>query len=150
DGEPASRRQDGARARHVLPLHSRNLAGGLGHRDQRAVRGHRSRRQALLRHPGATLRQTMRTGPLELGSLSSQSPLASGDAAAFRRDGFLFPLDVFTPAEAADWAAEVAALPTPALQAHPAPWVQKAYLLLPSLDRLVRDPRLTDRVAAIL
>jgi len=76
--------------------------------------------------------------------------LTSDAAAGYRRDGFLFPVDAFTPAEAADWAAEIAALPTPALAAHPAPWVQKAYLLLPSLDHLMRDPRLTGPVASIL
>jgi non-haem Fe2+, alpha-ketoglutarate-dependent halogenase len=76
--------------------------------------------------------------------------LAAAAVEAYRRDGFLFPVDAFTPAEAADWAAEIAALPTPALAAHPAPWVQKAYLLLPSLDGLMRDPRLTGSVASIL
>jgi hypothetical protein len=75
-------------------------------------------------------------------------PPTSADA--YRRDGFLFPLDVFTPQEAAGWAAEIAALPTPALKTHPAPWLQKAYLLLPALDALMRDPRLTGRVAGIL
>lgn len=76
--------------------------------------------------------------------------LAPEQVAAYERDGFLFPLRVFTAAEAARWAAEIAALPTPELRRHPAPWVQKAYLLLPSLDALTRDPRLTGPVASIL
>jgi len=33
---------------------------------------------------------------------------------------------------------------------HPVPWTQKAYLLLPSLDALIRDARLTGPVASIL
>src|SRR3981189_3410829 len=69
---------------------------------------------------------------------------------AYERDGFLFPLPVFTAAEASGWAAEIAKLPTPELQRHTAPWVQKSYLFLPSLDRLMRDERLTGRVAGIL
>jgi ectoine hydroxylase-related dioxygenase (phytanoyl-CoA dioxygenase family) len=77
-------------------------------------------------------------------------PLPSTSVEAYRRDGFLFPLDVFTPREAAGWTAEIAMLPTPALEAHPAPWLQKAYLLLPALDALMRDARLTGPVAAIL
>jgi ectoine hydroxylase-related dioxygenase (phytanoyl-CoA dioxygenase family) len=69
---------------------------------------------------------------------------------AYERDGFLFPLPVFTAAEASGWAAEIATLPTPELQRHTVPWVQKSYLFLPSLDRLMRDERLTGRVAGIL
>jgi non-haem Fe2+, alpha-ketoglutarate-dependent halogenase len=69
---------------------------------------------------------------------------------SYARDGFYFPIDAFSVAEAAGWAREIAALPTPALAAHRAPWVQKAYLLLPSLDALMRDPRLTGPVASIL
>jgi ectoine hydroxylase-related dioxygenase (phytanoyl-CoA dioxygenase family) len=76
--------------------------------------------------------------------------VTQADVAAYRRDGFLFPVAAFTPAEAAGWAREIMALPTPALADHRAPWVQKSYLLLPSLDGLMRDPRLTDAVAAIL
>jgi hypothetical protein len=76
--------------------------------------------------------------------------LAPDRVAAYHRDGFLFPLPVFSAAEAAGWAAEVARLPGPGLEGHQAPWVQKSYLLLPALDALLRDPRLTDRVAAIL
>jgi non-haem Fe2+, alpha-ketoglutarate-dependent halogenase len=75
-------------------------------------------------------------------------PQAAVDS--YGRDGFYFPIDVFSAAEAASWAREIAALPTPALAAHRAPWVQKAYLLLPSLDALMRDPRLTGPVASIL
>ncbi len=69
---------------------------------------------------------------------------------AFDRDGFLFPLPVFTTAEASGWAAEIAKLPTAELVRHPAPWVQKSYLFLPSLDQLMRDERLTGRVTSIL
>lgn len=68
----------------------------------------------------------------------------------FRTDGFLFPLSVFDEAEATTWAREVLALAAAGVPDHPVPWNQKTYLLLPSLDRLVRDRRLTDRVAAVL
>jgi len=78
------------------------------------------------------------------------SGLSAEQVAAYERDGFLFPLRLFTEAEATAWAEEVSRLPTPALERHPAPWVQKSYLLLPSLDALVRDPRLTGAVASIL
>jgi non-heme Fe2+,alpha-ketoglutarate-dependent halogenase len=69
---------------------------------------------------------------------------------AYERDGFLFPLPVFTAGEASGWAAEIAKLPTPELQRHTVPWVQKSYLFLPSLDRLMCDKRLTGLVASIL
>jgi non-haem Fe2+, alpha-ketoglutarate-dependent halogenase len=69
---------------------------------------------------------------------------------AYERDGFLFPLPVFTDQEAADWAVEIARLPTSELQQHPVPWRQKSYLFLPMLDRLMRDERLTGPVASIL
>ena len=70
--------------------------------------------------------------------------------ARYHRDGFLFPLDVFTPDEAAGWATEAGDLSVDGLPDHGAPWKQKSYLLLPSLDALVRDRRLTDAVAAVL
>lgn len=70
--------------------------------------------------------------------------------AAFRRDGFVFPLTVFDPWEAAVWADEVLDLAANGVPGHPVPWKQKTYLLLPSLDALVRDRRLTDHVAAVL
>src|SRR5882757_6657643 len=69
---------------------------------------------------------------------------------SYDRDGFLFPLPIFTAAEASGWAVEIAKLPTPELQRHNVPWVQKSYLFLPALDRLMRDERLTGRVASIL
>src|SRR5882724_7179803 len=76
--------------------------------------------------------------------------LARQQVEAYERDGFLFPLPVFTADEAAGWAMEIARLPTPELQHHPVPWVQKSYLLLPVLDQLIRDERLTGLVASIL
>lgn len=76
--------------------------------------------------------------------------LSRTEVDSYDRDGFLFPLPVFTAAEAAGWAAEIARLPTPELQNHAVPWVQKSYLFLPALDRLLRDERLTGRVASIL
>jgi ectoine hydroxylase-related dioxygenase (phytanoyl-CoA dioxygenase family) len=82
--------------------------------------------------------------------MSSSAKIALIDEAAYRRDGFLFPLDVFASNEAAALAEKILNLPQSELAAHPAPWVQKSYLLLPSLDRLLFDRRLTDRVAAIL
>ena len=75
----------------------------------------------------------------------------SGDPPTqFRRDGFVFPFSVFTEREAAAWADEVLALATAGVPDHGVPWNQKTYLLLPSLDALVRDRRLTDQVAAVL
>lgn len=76
--------------------------------------------------------------------------LTRDDVARYRRDGFLFPLDVFTEEEAAGWADEAWGLSVDGLHGHGAPWKQKSYLLLPSLDTLVRDRRLTDAVAAVL
>lgn len=69
---------------------------------------------------------------------------------AFRRDGHLFPVDVYDASTTAPWAEEVLALAATGLADHPAPWHQKAHLLLPSLDAIVTDPRLTDVVAEIL
>lgn len=76
--------------------------------------------------------------------------LHANQVAAFRRDGFLFPMSVFDECEAHAWADELLALHEHGLPDHPVPWNQKTHLLLPSLDALVRDPRLTDRVAAVL
>jgi non-haem Fe2+, alpha-ketoglutarate-dependent halogenase len=69
---------------------------------------------------------------------------------AFDRDGCLVGLRAFTGAEATGWADEILTLSDTGVEGHPAPWNQKTYLLLPSLDGIVRDPRLTDLVADIL
>jgi non-haem Fe2+, alpha-ketoglutarate-dependent halogenase len=87
--------------------------------------------------------------PLEAATPVSHA-LGRAQVESYERDGFLFPLPVFTAAEAADWAAEIARLPTPELARHTVPWVQKSYLFLPALDRLMCDERLTGRVASIL
>ncbi len=71
-------------------------------------------------------------------------------AARFDRDGFVFPLDAFSADEAADLAADVLALAARPSADLDAPWNQKTYLLLPSLDAMLRDRRLTDLVAPIL
>lgn len=76
--------------------------------------------------------------------------LHDDQVARFERDGFLFPLPVFGEQEAASWAGELLDLAANGVPDHPVPWNQKSYLLLPTLDRLLRDRRLTDRVAAIL
>lgn len=78
------------------------------------------------------------------------SALTNDQVARFDRDGFLFPMPVFTESEATRWGDEILALAAAGVDDHPVPWNQKTYLLLPSLDRLLRDRRLTDRVAAIL
>lgn len=83
------------------------------------------------------------TGAVGLG-------LAPDRVADYERDGYIFPVRVFDEDEAAAWAEEVLRLPSPALAGHVAPWKQKAYLLLPSLDGLIRDPRLTAPVASLL
>lgn len=76
--------------------------------------------------------------------------LTNSQVAAFHRDGHLFPLDVYDETEAAVRAEDVLALAATGLPGHPAPWQQKTHLLLPSLDRMVTDPRLTSPVASIL
>lgn len=78
------------------------------------------------------------------------SPLSADEVARFERDGFLFPLDAFTPSEVAGVADEVLELADRGIADHRFPWQQKTYLLLPSLDHLLRDQRLTDLVAGIL
>lgn len=75
--------------------------------------------------------------------------LNTHDVARFDRDGFLFPVPVLDESEATALAEEVLALHASGVADHSAPWNQKTYLLLPSLDALVRDRRLTDAVAAI-
>ena len=82
--------------------------------------------------------------------MSTGTALHADQVAAFRRDGFLFPMSVFDEHEAHARADELLALHEQGLPDHPAPWNQKTYLLLPSLDAMVRDPRLTERVAAVL
>lgn len=82
--------------------------------------------------------------------------LAPAQVGAFHDDGFLVGLDVFPPEQALLAAVDVLSLATTGLPAPNdgsdvvVPWHQKTHLLLPSLDALVTDPRLTDRVAAIL
>jgi len=75
---------------------------------------------------------------------------SSGYVAQYERDGFLFPIPTFTPQEVQAIADEVLDVASTGIAGHDVPWTQKAYLLLPSLDRLICDPRLTDTVAAIL
>lgn len=82
--------------------------------------------------------------------LTTSQALSTAQVTQFDHDGFVFPLSVFSESEAALWADEVLALATTGVPDHPVPWNQKSYLLLPSLDRLLRDERLTDRVASIL
>ena len=81
-------------------------------------------------------------------SLNRPHRVGADGSPTTRRDGYLFPLHVFSPAEADAWADEALTLAIEGIGDHPVPWNQKSYLLLPSLDDLVRDPRLTDRVAA--
>jgi hypothetical protein len=76
--------------------------------------------------------------------------LTQAQVDAFQRDGFVFPVPVFGEREAAQWASDVLALAATDLPGHDLPWHQKTYLLLPSLDDLLRDRRLTDPVADIL
>lgn len=78
------------------------------------------------------------------------SALTEDQVTGFGRDGFVFPMSVFSESEAAQWADEILDLASNGEGDHPVPWNQKTYLLLPSLDRLLRDRRLTDRVASIL
>jgi non-haem Fe2+, alpha-ketoglutarate-dependent halogenase len=76
--------------------------------------------------------------------------LTRDQVAAFDRDGCLTGLSVFSEVAAATWAEEVLALHGSGIPGHPAPWNQKTYLLLPCLDAIVRDPRLTGLVADVL
>jgi non-heme Fe2+,alpha-ketoglutarate-dependent halogenase len=75
---------------------------------------------------------------------------SASDVARYRQDGFLFPIEVLSSTEAAELATEIQSVDEAEIARHPAPWVQKSYLLLPSLDKLLHDRRLTDPVAAIL
>lgn len=83
-------------------------------------------------------------------TLAPSAVLPPGAADRFARDGFLFPLPVFSASEASAWVDEVLDLAARDLGDHTAPWNQKTYLLLPALDRLVRDSRLTAAVAGLL
>src|SRR6185312_8000724 len=75
---------------------------------------------------------------------------SASDVARYRQDGFLFPIEVLSRTEAAELATEIQSVDEAEIARHPAPWVQKSYLLLPSLDKLLHDRRLTDPIAAIL
>ncbi len=77
--------------------------------------------------------------------------VAPADAVGrFDRDGYLFPLDAFRPDEVAPVAAQVMDFAANGVPGLTVPWHQKTYLLLPALDDLLRDPRLTGLVAPIL
>ncbi len=78
------------------------------------------------------------------------STLTDAQVERFDRDGFLFPVPVFTDPEVEDRAGEILALARTGVPDHPVPWNQKPYLLLPSLDQLLGDRRLTHAVAGIL
>lgn len=81
---------------------------------------------------------------------TSTLPLSHEQIDDFRRDGFLLPMSVFDEREATAWADQVLDLAATDLGDHPVPWNQKTYLLLPAIDALVTDRRLTNRVAAVL
>lgn len=70
----------------------------------------------------------------------------------YKRDGFLFPLDIFTPEEAAAFRRELEAV-----EARIGADRQllkdvriSANQVLPFVDRITRDPRVTDPVASVL
>ncbi len=74
---------------------------------------------------------------------------------AYRRDGYLFPLDVFDRTQAAEIRAGFDQAKTEArlkgLEAELAVLLRtNAHLLLPFVNRVARSPRLLDRVASIL
>lgn len=101
-------------------------------------------------HP-ATTSDTAGAGTRGCPMRTSTRPLVGAtEVEAFARDGFLFPLPVFSSGETAAWAAEILALAATGVPDHPVPWIQKTYLLLPSLDAMIRDRRLTAPVAAVL
>jgi non-haem Fe2+, alpha-ketoglutarate-dependent halogenase len=69
---------------------------------------------------------------------------------AYRRDGILFPVDVFTPEEARDQLAKFEAAEAAHGGRLPARINQKPHLLYPWMDALIRDPRILDAVEDVL
>ncbi|HET8729210.1 MAG TPA: phytanoyl-CoA dioxygenase family protein [Alphaproteobacteria bacterium] len=70
-------------------------------------------------------------------------------AALYREQGFLFPIQVMSPEEAGSLASWLEALPKDRLAGLEVPWVQKSYLLFPALDAVVRNPAILDAVEAL-
>lgn len=85
-------------------------------------------------------------------SVSQDMRLNDGQAAAYKRDGYLFPIDIYSESEAADLRRQLEEIEdvvkdnpdqSRAVQKRPA-WV------LPFIDRIVRDPRIVGAVASVL
>lgn len=78
--------------------------------------------------------------------------LPKSDVERFERDGFLFPLDVLTPDEARAARAELEEAEREAGNDKRLKDVIKSggNMVLPFIDRLSRDPRITDAVASLL
>jgi ectoine hydroxylase-related dioxygenase (phytanoyl-CoA dioxygenase family) len=75
------------------------------------------------------------------GSLSAEQ------LAAYRRDGFVFPVRVASAERARGWRDEMEALE----RAHgPLHYLPKAHLVVPLADRLARDPAVLDAVESLL
>ncbi len=76
--------------------------------------------------------------------------LSEEAVARYRRDGYLCPIDIFSPEEAADYRQKLEAFET--LEGGPlkGAYRYKTHLLFTWLDALVRDPRILDVVEDIL
>jgi non-heme Fe2+,alpha-ketoglutarate-dependent halogenase len=126
--------------------HEAKLHGSLHRLSMDFTDGGRHARRQIRARPAALPDAT----PWRHTLHQTTTALSAEEVAGFRRDGFLFPMTVFSGQEVAAWADEILGLAANDVPDHPVPWRQKTYLLLPSMDALLRDRRLTDRVAAVL
>lgn len=73
--------------------------------------------------------------------------LTPGQIDAYRRDGFVFPVEVASPERARGWRDELESLE----RAHGAlHYLPKAHLVVPLADRIARDPVVLDAVESLL
>lgn len=78
-------------------------------------------------------------------------PMPSDLAQSYQADGYVFPLDYCSPVDAAKLHAELETAEQVAhAQGHAGLFRSTANMVVPMVDRLMRDPRITDAVAAVL
>ena len=94
---------------------------------------------------GARLRR-----PGRAATLARMATLSQAEVARYRETGCIFPIRVMAEAEAAGILAQLDAVRPDDVAGIPHPWIYKSYLLFTWMDALVRDPRILDRVEAIV
>jgi ectoine hydroxylase-related dioxygenase (phytanoyl-CoA dioxygenase family) len=76
--------------------------------------------------------------------------LSEADLARYREEGYLCPITVLTPAEAAHYRAQLEAAEAAAGGSLPGPFKHKPHLVYPWAQELIRHPAILDAVEAVI